>query len=272
MVRKEAPMGFLSEDGKNLRPADLLLFNLLQGKDACLDVTCISPFAGMGATSCALGIALHNVVEKKKRKYGSVCEENGYKFIPFYFSTFGEFDTDALDRLSRIKSIFISHSNNAKSGTSIAHIERGKAQDDNILKEGLVTKEMLPDLLGRVLPACFTYVMNLLAEVYSQEDIISRMFSAQEGNQGLDLNEIVSTDDIACTERLLEAEYRRSISVSSSSFWPSFILVDTLRIVFQNLLLESNQEILRCSERVWRLLLECPVNDLEAAARSYMAS
>nr|GEU67682.1 TATA-binding protein-associated factor BTAF1 isoform X1 [Tanacetum cinerariifolium] len=151
-------------------------------------------------------------------------------------------------------------------------------------------------------------VMNLLAEVYSQEEMISRMFSAQEGNQGLDLNEIVSTDDIARTvnfqenpymlstlaprlwpfmrhsitsvrysairtlERLLEAEYRRSISVSSSSFWPSFILVDTLRIVFQNLLLESNQDILHCSERVWRLLLECPVNDLEAAARSYMAS
>ncbi|PWA42827.1 expansin-B14 [Artemisia annua] len=31
IVRKEAPMGFLSEDGKELRPADLLLFNWLQG-------------------------------------------------------------------------------------------------------------------------------------------------------------------------------------------------------------------------------------------------
>ncbi|GKA33490.1 hypothetical protein Tco_0719919 [Tanacetum coccineum] len=71
MVRKEAPMGFLSGDGKDLRPADLLLFNWLQGKDACLDVTCISPFAGMGATSCAPRVALHNAVEKKKKKYGS---------------------------------------------------------------------------------------------------------------------------------------------------------------------------------------------------------
>ncbi|GJT18888.1 retrovirus-related pol polyprotein from transposon TNT 1-94 [Tanacetum coccineum] len=73
---KEGPMGFLSEEGKNLRPADLLLFNWLQGKDACLDVTCISPFAGMGATACVPGAALHNAVEKKKKKYGSVCEEN----------------------------------------------------------------------------------------------------------------------------------------------------------------------------------------------------
>ena len=38
-VRKEAPMGFCSEVGKNLRPADLLLFNWLNGKDACVDVT-----------------------------------------------------------------------------------------------------------------------------------------------------------------------------------------------------------------------------------------
>ena len=121
MVRKEAPMGFLSEDGKELRPADLLLFNWLQGKDACLDVTGISPFAGVGATSWSPGIALHNAVEKKKRKYASKCEDNGYKFIPFAFSTFGEFDTEALDTLSRIKSIAISHSNNVKSGVFIFH-------------------------------------------------------------------------------------------------------------------------------------------------------
>lgn len=225
-----------------------------------------------------------------------------------------------------------------------------------------VRQEMLPDLLGLVLPACkagledpdddvravaadaliptasaivslsgemlhpivmllwdilldlddlspsTSSVMNLLAEIYSQEEMISRMFSAFKVKQGFDLNEIVPVDDltrasnsqenpymlstlaprlwpfmrhsitsvrysaIRTLERLLEAEYRRSISESSSSFWPSFILVDTLRIVFQNLLLESNQEILQCSERVWRLLLECPVEDLESAARSYMSS
>ncbi|GKA75156.1 hypothetical protein Tco_0781534 [Tanacetum coccineum] len=48
IVRKEALMGFFLEDGKDLQPADLLLFNWLQGKDACLDVTDIFPFAGMG--------------------------------------------------------------------------------------------------------------------------------------------------------------------------------------------------------------------------------
>ncbi|GJZ78237.1 hypothetical protein Tco_0642909 [Tanacetum coccineum] len=118
--RLAVPM-FSEEDGKDLRHADLLLFNWLQGKDACLDVTCISPFAGMGATACVPGAALHNAVEKKKKKYGYVCEENRYKFIPFAFSMFGEFDTDALDTLSRIKSISISHSNNVKNGVFIFH-------------------------------------------------------------------------------------------------------------------------------------------------------
>ncbi|PWA93477.1 hypothetical protein CTI12_AA069910 [Artemisia annua] len=33
LVRKEAPMGFLSEEGRELCPADLLLFNWLQGHD-----------------------------------------------------------------------------------------------------------------------------------------------------------------------------------------------------------------------------------------------
>nr|GEV55898.1 beta-myrcene synthase [Tanacetum cinerariifolium] len=85
MVRKETPMGFLSDDGNDLRPVDFLLFNWLQGKDACLDVTCISPFAGIGATSWAQGVTLNNVVEKIKRKYASIYEENGYKFKPFCF-------------------------------------------------------------------------------------------------------------------------------------------------------------------------------------------
>ncbi|GJW46932.1 hypothetical protein Tco_0078578, partial [Tanacetum coccineum] len=53
--------------------------------------------------SWASKVALHNAVEKKKRKYATKCADNGYNFIPFSFSTFGEFDKDALDTLSRIR-------------------------------------------------------------------------------------------------------------------------------------------------------------------------
>lgn len=55
---------------------------------------------------------------------------------------------------------------------------------------------------------------------------------------------------------LLEAGLKNYSNSDNDSFWPSSILGDTLRIVFQNLLLESNVEILQCSERVWRILLQ----------------
>lgn len=228
-----------------------------------------------------------------------------------------------------------------------------------------VRQEMLPDLLGCVLPACksgledpdddvravaadaliptapalvslkgqalqsiimllwdilldlddlspsTSSVMNLLAEIYSQEEMIPKMFGALtlKEKPEFDLNEVVCLDDVGegintqenpymlstmaprlwpfmrhsitsvrysairTLERLLEAGYKKNASVpSTSSFWPSFILGDTLRIVFQNLLLESNEEILRCSESVWRLLVQCPVEDLETAAGSYISS
>ncbi|KAK4573373.1 hypothetical protein RGQ29_031366 [Quercus rubra] len=153
-------------------------------------------------------------------------------------------------------------------------------------------------------------VMNLLAEIYSQEEMIPKMFGALtlKENQEFDLNEVGCGDDaggiisrenpymlstlaprlwpfmrhsitsvrysaIRTLERLLEAGSKRNIpEPCNTSFWPSFILGDTLRIVYQNLLLESNEEILQCSMRVWRLLLQCPVGDLENSARSYMSS
>ncbi|KAL6517193.1 hypothetical protein OROHE_017899 [Orobanche hederae] len=115
-VRKEAPMGFLSDDGRDLRPADLLLYNWSQGKDACLDVTGVSPFAGAGLVSWVHGAALQTAVQKKRRKYSSICAEHGYSFIPFAFSTFGEFEEEALSTISRLKRLVVCHSNDARYG------------------------------------------------------------------------------------------------------------------------------------------------------------
>jgi TATA-binding protein-associated factor len=56
-------------------------------------------------------------------------------------------------------------------------------------------------------------------------------------------------------ERLLESGDHRATGTAGSS-WAVPILGDALRIVFQNLLLESNELILQSSERVWRLLLQ----------------
>ncbi|KAL2517391.1 TATA-binding protein-associated factor BTAF1 [Abeliophyllum distichum] len=151
-------------------------------------------------------------------------------------------------------------------------------------------------------------VMNLLAEIYSQEEMIPKTFGTLGEKMELDLNEIGQMDDlgegmsslenpymlsnlaprlwpfmrhsissvrlsaIRTLERLLEAGHKKSIADASSSLWPSFIVGDTLRIVFQNLLLESNEEILQCSERVWKLLLQCQVGDLDSAAKLYFSS
>ncbi|KAF5203949.1 Tata-binding protein-associated factor btaf1 [Thalictrum thalictroides] len=153
-------------------------------------------------------------------------------------------------------------------------------------------------------------VMNLLAEIYSCEEMIPKMLGSLtvKEKQEFDLNEVVLGDDqgyeikseenpymlstlaprlwpfmrhsitsvrhsaIRTLERLLEAGCQRSSEFATSSFWPSFILEDSLRIVYQNLLLEANDDILGCSERVWRLLLQCPEGDLEMAARLYFTS
>ncbi|KAF9615352.1 hypothetical protein IFM89_023003 [Coptis chinensis] len=153
-------------------------------------------------------------------------------------------------------------------------------------------------------------VMNLLAEIYSHEEMIPKMLGSLtvKEEQGIDLNEVVLGDErgdgnkseespymlstlaprlwpfmrhsitsvrhsaIHTLERLLVAGCQKASESATRSFWPSFILGDTLRIVYQNLLLEANDEILQCSERVWRLLLQCPETDLEMAARSYFTS
>ncbi|GAA0152941.1 hypothetical protein LIER_11297 [Lithospermum erythrorhizon] len=149
-------------------------------------------------------------------------------------------------------------------------------------------------------------VMNLLAEIYSQDQMVPKTFGSED-QQNIDLNAIgcggivegttnlenpymlstlaprlwpfmrhsitsVRYAAIRTLERLLEAGLKRSKAESSSSFWPSFIMGDTLRTVFQNLLLESNEEILQCSERVWRLLIESPIEDLEGAVKLYFSS
>ncbi|PKA51093.1 putative chromatin-remodeling complex ATPase chain [Apostasia shenzhenica] len=154
-------------------------------------------------------------------------------------------------------------------------------------------------------------VMNLLSEIYSQPEMVPKMLENLKivGKEELDLNKLsqaeyhadvtkyvdnpyvlstltprlwpfmrhsitsVRHSAIRTLERLLEVGYQRSSSDSlNNGFWPTAILGDALRIVFQNMLLESNDDILHCSERVWRLLLQCPEQDLEASATLYFSS
>jgi TATA-binding protein-associated factor len=154
-------------------------------------------------------------------------------------------------------------------------------------------------------------VMNLLAEIYSQPEMVPKMLgTATSGERGeFDLNKLTQTAEqeerlassenpyglatltprlwpfmrhsitsvrrsaIRTLEKLLEVGNSRSLSGTvPSKFWPTSILGDALQVVFQNLLLESNDEILQSSERAWKLLLQCPEKDLESAAKLYFSN
>ncbi|XP_078440415.1 ROOT GROWTH DEFECTIVE 3 isoform X2 [Wolffia australiana] len=148
-------------------------------------------------------------------------------------------------------------------------------------------------------------VMNLLAELYSQSDLMLDI-GESSGMKEFDLNKVSLVDEnleamkpednpyvlstlaprlwpfmrhtitsvrhsaIRTLERLLEVGLRRSTS-DNTSVWPSEILGDTLRIVYQNLLLEINDEILHTSERVWTLLLQCSDENLESPSKLYFS-
>lgn len=153
-------------------------------------------------------------------------------------------------------------------------------------------------------------VMNLLSEIYSQPEMVPEMLGTLTSveKQEFDLNKISQVDErgylikyeenpyilsaltprlwpfmrhsitsvrhsaIRTLERLLDVGCQKCFSQqASATFWPASILGDALRIVFQNLLLESNEDILLSSERVWRLLLQGPAQDLEDVARSYFS-
>jgi len=154
-------------------------------------------------------------------------------------------------------------------------------------------------------------VMNLLAEIYSQPEMVPKMLgTAISGERGeFDLNILTQTAEqeerlassenpyglaaltprlwpfmrhsitsvrrsaIRTLEKLLEVGNSRSLSGTvPSKFRPTSILGDALQVVFQNLLLESNDEILQSSERAWKLLLQCPEKDLESAAKLYFSN
>ncbi|XP_006646908.1 TATA-binding protein-associated factor BTAF1 isoform X1 [Oryza brachyantha] len=148
-------------------------------------------------------------------------------------------------------------------------------------------------------------VMNLLAEIYSQPEMVPKMLGTTvtgvdnefdlnsvtlvAGEEKLKSNEnpyvlatltprlwpfmrhsitSVRRSAVRTLERLLEV----GNTGSSAKLWLASILGDALQVVFQNLLLESNDEIIRSSERAWKLLLQCPTEDLESAARSYFSN
>ncbi|XP_022880908.1 TATA-binding protein-associated factor BTAF1 [Olea europaea var. sylvestris] len=149
-----------------------------------------------------------------------------------------------------------------------------------------VRQEMLHDLLDYILPACKTgledpdddvravaaeALIPIAAAIVSLKGPILHSIVMLLWDILLDLDDLSPSTSRYIFVVLFFAAYI-FLNDASSSLWPSFIVGDTLRVVFQNLLLESSEEILQCSERVWKFLLQCRVEDLDSAAKLYFSS
>nr|GFA33696.1 putative reverse transcriptase domain-containing protein [Tanacetum cinerariifolium] len=105
-VKKKAPLNFLTDpsDGRfTLRPADVLVFEWVGRKHACVDLTGVSPLVGLsskGFTPAASG---------KVTKHEKACIENQSVFIPFALDTFGFLAPEAVELLSRVQRVMHSH-------------------------------------------------------------------------------------------------------------------------------------------------------------------
>ncbi|KAL5731086.1 hypothetical protein ACHQM5_003845 [Ranunculus cassubicifolius] len=117
--RKEVPLHCISEDGGNLRPADILLTCWEQGRDVCMDITGVSPFVSSGFNTFVPGQAVLKAAQRKVSKYGAKCTANGLGFLPFAFTTFGELCEEAVEFLKRIRLATLSNAAYAKSAPHI---------------------------------------------------------------------------------------------------------------------------------------------------------
>lgn len=113
-TKVEASLGFLSRNVGDSRPADILVYNWEEGRDTCLDVTGVSPFAGGGVDTFTSGPSLSKAVERKRCKYLDVCRANGYNFCTLAFTTLGELGIETIEFLLRLKNYIARHDANIK--------------------------------------------------------------------------------------------------------------------------------------------------------------
>ncbi|XP_026436593.1 isoleucine N-monooxygenase 2-like, partial [Papaver somniferum] len=111
---KEVDLGFYSNSGTALRPADILVHNLDNGRDICFDVTGVSPFTRSGVRNFSHGIAIKNVVSKRSDMYLEKCTTQGFGFGALVFTTLGELGDDFTELLKRLRRYIASYDVNVR--------------------------------------------------------------------------------------------------------------------------------------------------------------
>ena len=90
--------------GLDARPADLLIPRWEGGKDACLDVTVVSPMqiAMVQGAATTDGYALDKAFERKVAKAGEPCRQAGLAFIPLAADTLGGWHSVATKQVTKL--------------------------------------------------------------------------------------------------------------------------------------------------------------------------
>ncbi|GJW64815.1 reverse transcriptase domain-containing protein [Tanacetum coccineum] len=104
LAGKEVDIGQEGGCNKPLCLADMLLYSWVGGLDVCMDLAGSSPLTQTGMTDFAPGRATIDAAHRKLVKYEAKYATIGYGFLPFSFSSLGEFEKDAVTLLKRIHS------------------------------------------------------------------------------------------------------------------------------------------------------------------------
>ena len=90
--------------GRDARPADLLIPRWAGGRDACLDVTVVSPLqrAMVQGAATTDGFALQKAFDRKISKAGEDCRQAGLAFIPLAADTLGGWHRVANEQVTKL--------------------------------------------------------------------------------------------------------------------------------------------------------------------------
>ncbi|GJU18855.1 hypothetical protein Tco_1146821, partial [Tanacetum coccineum] len=84
---------------KPLRPANMLLYSWDGRLDVCVDLTGSSHLTQTRMVDFVPGRVVIDVARRKRGKYMAKCVAIGYGFLPFFFSSLGELEADAVTLL-----------------------------------------------------------------------------------------------------------------------------------------------------------------------------
>ncbi|GKD55875.1 hypothetical protein Tco_1289262 [Tanacetum coccineum] len=78
-----------------------------------------SPLTQTGMSDFAPGRAVTDAAQRKRGKYMTKCADNGYGFLPFSFSSFGELEKDAVTLLKRVRNFSMAQDIGARAASHI---------------------------------------------------------------------------------------------------------------------------------------------------------